>query len=93
MEIVHADAEIPHGEYDIAFIDGAHEYEPVKRDIERCLDVLKPGGVLAFHDYNHPSHPGVKQAIDELLIDGGELLSVHESVAVVRPPARVLMEV
>lgn len=88
-----ATGELPREEYDLAFIDGAHDYESVKSDIISSLNLLKPDGLLVFHDYKHPSHPGVEQAIDDLLLDGGELLSVHETVAVVRPPARIPLEV
>jgi hypothetical protein len=67
----------------------------VSADIERTLAVLAPGGVLAFHDYRRPVYPdhGVDQAVDELLANGGELLSVHETLAVVRPPAAIPLEV
>lgn len=78
------------GEYDLVFIDGAHDYESVAADIEKARQVLSPHGLLAFHDYGLECHPGVKQAVDEL---GGELISVHETIAVVRPPAAILLEV
>ncbi len=29
--------------------------------------LLKPGGIIAGHDYDHPLYPGVKAAVDELL--------------------------
>jgi len=93
VSVCHPDEAIPLPEYDFAFIDGAHDYKSVKRDIVKCLEVLKPDGLLAFHDFKHPSHPGVEEAIDELLLDGGEIISTHETVAVVRPPARILQEV
>lgn len=93
VTICHADSEIPLPEYDLAFIDGAHDYHWVANDINRCLAVLKPDGLLAFHDFKHPSHPGIELAVDELLLDGGELISTTETLAVVRPPARVPLEV
>jgi predicted O-methyltransferase YrrM len=79
--------------YDLAFIDAAHDYESVSADAERAIGLLAPGGLLAFHDYKHPSHGGIERVVDELLLDGGELISVHETVAVVRPPARIPLEV
>ena len=78
-----------HTRYTIAFIDGAHDYESVKHDIDLCLSMLRPDGLLAFHDYRDAGDPGVRQAVDELLSDGGELLSRHDSLAVVRPPSRI----
>jgi len=36
---------------DIAFIDGAHSYFYVKSDTENILKILKPGGIILWHDY------------------------------------------
>jgi len=33
---------------------------------------LIPGAVVAFHDYGHPEHPGVRDAIPELGLAGAE---------------------
>jgi SAM-dependent methyltransferase len=79
--------------FDLVFIDGSHDYESVAADIEHASRVLKRAGVLVFHDYGRSSDPGVTQAVSELLAGGGELLGVCETLAVVRPPARVLTEV
>lgn len=54
---------------DFVFIDGGHEYAEVKRDIEHWLPLVKPGGILSGHDYTDLSHPGVKQAVDEIFGD------------------------
>lgn len=37
-------------EIDLLFIDGAHEYEAVKKDYEMWFPKLKEGGIIAFHD-------------------------------------------
>lgn len=80
--------------FDLAFIDGAHDPESVQRDIVNALALLKPDGLLAFHDYRpHVGDQGVKQAVDELIADGGELLSVHGTIAVVRASAAIPLEV
>lgn len=83
-------------EFDIAFIDGAHDYESVAADIQHALTVLTPDGILAFHDYRRgPSEfngrwdPGVTQAVNELLSSGAKLLSLRGTVAVVKPPVLV----
>ncbi|MEM7548225.1 MAG: class I SAM-dependent methyltransferase [Bacteroidota bacterium] len=39
---------------DFAFIDGDHSYEGVKQDFEMYSTLVRPGGLVAFHD-NKPS--------------------------------------
>lgn len=78
--------------YDLAFIDGSHEMDAVKADIARCLPALKPGGLLVFHDYGDHA-PGVMEAVNELLVSGGELKSVTDTLAVVQAPALTPCEV
>ena len=63
------------------YIDGAHDYDSVLQDIELYYPKIKSGGLICGHDYMMPMldeetrtvtwrdapHPGVKQAIHELL--------------------------
>lgn len=51
---------------DFIYIDAAHEYEDVKKDMELWFPKVKKGGVFAGDDYGILNHPGVKQAVDEL---------------------------
>lgn len=53
------------GLFDLIYIDGDHDYEPVKKDIMAGLAFLEEGGWIGGHDYG--SCPGVQQAVDELL--------------------------
>lgn len=39
------------GELDFAYIDGNHEYQYVVNDICEWMRVVRPGGMLAGHDY------------------------------------------
>lgn len=94
VEAIHPDGAIPRPKFDLAFIDGAHDSDSVQADIDKSLACLKPDGLLVFHDYrSEPGEcdgrwdPGVNEAVDRLVIDGGEILARHETIAVVRPPA------
>src|SRR3990167_310454 len=62
------------GPVDFLFIDGGHDYEQVKADIEAWSD--KVSGKIAFHDYG--SWPGVTQAVDEA-IEQGKLKKVEQA--------------
>ncbi len=60
------------GYIDFAFIDADHSYEGCANDIELWYDKIKPGGVIAGHDYNEKLFPGVVRAVDEFFsIIGG----------------------
>lgn len=49
---------------DMVFIDGSHDYDSVKRDIEIWLPRLKAKGVLCGHDSNQPE---LMRAVHEVL--------------------------
>ncbi len=79
--------------YDLIFIDGGHDRESVAGDVEASLAILKSGGILVFHDYG-TDHPGVTEAVDKLIADGGTMLDQTRGefgiMAVVQPPVAVL---
>ncbi|MBU37734.1 MAG: methyltransferase, partial [Anaerolineaceae bacterium] len=39
---------------DFLFIDGDHRYEAVRRDFQLYSPLLRPGGIVAFHDILQP---------------------------------------
>lgn len=55
---------------EMLFIDSAHEREAVVAAFLAWRDALAPGAVVAFHDYDNPSWPGVREAVDELGLQG-----------------------
>lgn len=55
-------AELLHGQpFDFAFIDGDHTYEGVKQDFEMYGALVRPGGLVAFHDIlPRPDMPSIQ---------------------------------
>jgi hypothetical protein len=56
------------GTVDFVYIDGAHNYDAIRADINAWLPKVKPGGYIGGHDYgnNEPEEVnGVKKAVDE----------------------------
>lgn len=50
--------------FDLVFVDGNHEQPVVTHDIQWAQNLLRPGGVLALHDLDEDTCPGVRQAVD-----------------------------
>lgn len=81
-------------QFDMIFIDGDHSYEGVHYDLTEAQRLLKPGGVIALHDYKReelmPEYKdgeyklGVTQVIDEL----GVPFERVDSLVILRPDAR-----
>ena len=59
-----AAATYPDQSLDFVFLDADHDYESVKADIAAWLPKVKPGGILAGHDYMC-GWPGVDRAVAE----------------------------
>ena len=64
MSSVEAAAMFSYAIIDFCFIDASHDYENVLRDIRAWLPKMKPGSVIAGHDYTD-EWPGVRQAVSE----------------------------
>lgn len=60
---VEASKWIPKTEF--IFIDGLHDYDNVKADIDVWFPKLKKGGTIAGHDYHEVSWPGVVNAVTD----------------------------
>jgi hypothetical protein len=55
----------PHfGRAGLVFVDGSHIYDYAREDSETAMRLLRPGGVVLWHDYG--VWPGVTRALDEL---------------------------
>jgi len=51
---------------DFLFIDADHSYEGVKRDFELYSPLVRPGGIVGFHDVSGEAWPGVATFFSEL---------------------------
>jgi hypothetical protein len=58
---------------DLIFIDGFHDYDSVRKNIDAWLPLMKPGATMLFHDYIDPNSDGVKPAVDETFPNKVEL--------------------
>jgi hypothetical protein len=52
---------------DYVFLDGGHDYETIKNDLNNCMEVISNSGTVLCDDYNLSYAPGVKKAIDEFV--------------------------
>ena len=52
---------------DYVFLDGGHDYDTVKNDLNNCIGVIDKNGTILCDDYNLSYAPGVKKAIDEFV--------------------------
>lgn len=63
------------GPVDLVFVDGGHEYEECKGDLDAWWPHLKVGGVMAIHDYRkrevfafqHPETPVTEELLGSLI--------------------------
>ena len=53
-----------HAPYDFILIDGCHTYEYALSDTRNALEVLRPGGVIVWHDYGMLED--VSRLVDEM---------------------------
>jgi len=51
---------------DFLFIDGDHAYDGVRRDFEMYSPLVKPDGLIGFHDIANPKYPGVPRFWEEV---------------------------
>ena len=56
---------------DYVFLDGGHDYETVKNDLNNCIEVINNSGTVLCDDYDLSYAPGVKKAIDEFVANNG----------------------
>lgn len=75
------------GQCDLIFVDGSHALSYVQSDSAKALRMLRPGGIILWHDYRGPRMPGVYEGLNALR---RELPLVHlwrTSLVAYRKPA------
>jgi predicted O-methyltransferase YrrM len=55
-----------HGRVDLFFVDGAHSYDYVASDTRNALACVRPGGVIAWHDFGRSGVNGVSRLVAEV---------------------------
>jgi hypothetical protein len=69
MKSLHAASWLPGCALDFVFIDADHSFEAVRDDIAAWCRVVRPGGYVTGHDYDHNKFPGVVRAVDDAFPD------------------------
>jgi hypothetical protein len=79
MTSVEAAPRVPDGSLDFVYIDARHDYDSVKEDLAYWCSKVRPGGILAGHDYVDGDFDQgefyVKSAVDEFFGERG--IPVH----------------
>jgi predicted O-methyltransferase YrrM len=66
------------GSVDLLFIDGDHSYDGVLADFENYAPLVRPGGLIAFHDVESTNHPASQ--VDRLWTQLRELYDTREII-------------
>jgi predicted O-methyltransferase YrrM len=63
---------------DLLFLDGDHSYEGVRADFESYSPLVRPGGLIAFHDVDSTNNP--TSEVDRLWAQLRDLYEVREII-------------
>ena len=77
MPSVEAAEIFPDGFFDFFFIDASHDAASIRSDLAAWWPKVRPGGVLAGHDYVSPEWPSVRAEVNAFF--GREALGSSES--------------
>lgn len=66
------------GPMDVIFIDGDHGAEAVRHDTELARAIVRPGGIIIWHDYSNPE-AHVTAVLDEEIRRGHEIRHVEKT--------------
>lgn len=77
-------------QFDMIFIDGSHAYSYVASDTEKALKMIKPGGVILWHDYRgaDPVTGDVYKYLNELAKSLPLVRIAHTSLVAYKVPPK-----
>lgn len=76
-----------HGKMDLVYVDGAHDYEAVRRDSEEALRMLSPGGYALWDEFcNYGDYNDVTRAVLDVVPKGKVVQVENTQLAVYRKP-------
>jgi len=76
-----------YGGMDLVYIDGAHDYEAVRRDSEQALRMLSPGGYVLWDEFcNYGDYHDVTRAVLDVVPKGKVIQVENTQLAVYRKP-------
>jgi predicted O-methyltransferase YrrM len=64
---------------DVAYIDGDHHYKVGKHDSHLARRIVRPGGIIIWHDVGNQLTPGVQQLLEELYVIGWPITRVNDT--------------
>jgi predicted O-methyltransferase YrrM len=81
------------GMVDFVFVDGSHSYEYVLQDSQTAVKLVRPGGVILWHDYvaaGPTPWPGLARAIDQLFREDARFRDMKQiagtAIVILRSP-------
>jgi predicted O-methyltransferase YrrM len=65
--------------FDIAYIDGDHGERAVRHDSLLAFNVVRPGGLIVWHDYNNDATIDVKRIVDKFYETGLPIRAIERT--------------
>ena len=59
------------GKFDLIYIDGDHSAEGCRQDLEDCLHLLPPRGIILVDDIDNPNHSYLLQVVESFVAKHG----------------------
>ena len=77
-----------HGQIDLVYVDGAHDYASAKHDSEAALAMVRPGGYVLWDEFcNYGDYNDVTRAVLASVPEGQVVQVADTQLAVYRKPA------